>query len=575
MQYSFSLKCTIPSLFFIVTSSLYNSANATSRPTGDPVVIASDFYHVDEQHKLILINKPVEEITAAAKDSHAFILDKEYIFRAEDAVFDSEHPFALSYANTTYTAYFTKLPIIHIDTRYAIVDAPSVYGKFKMSEASGKVTTANLGVEIRGGFSQNYDKKSYELSFWTDTLGAKSRDVKLLGMRTDNKWNLQALYNEPLRVNSKVANELWRELSQLYYKDEEPDAVSGIAMNYAEVFVNNVYRGVYALTERVDRKQLKLKKYTTSLKGELYKGSDWGGAVDFTQLPDFNNANSTWGGFEYKHPEEYTDWTNLYNFVKFVENSSDAQFLERYKNQFDLRNAVDYYIFLNVLRALDNRGKNLYIAKYDVGRPYFYVPWDLDGSFGNNWIGLNDNVTDDIITNGFYQRLNQDCSVGGFRRVLRNRWAELRTSVLTPEHIMAKFAANTTYLKANNVYQREQAVWSGYRYDEAQLPYVASWLAKRLTYLDGAFSQQCAQEVAAARLPVVQFYPNPADDYLVIEAIAPIYEIYIQDMSGRIVLKSVAQTPMSRLDTSQLLKGMYVVLVKGAHFVATEKLVLN
>ncbi|MFD1873668.1 CotH kinase family protein [Hymenobacter bucti] len=444
-----------------------------------------------------------------------------------------------------------------------------------MSETNGATITANLGIEVRGGNSQNYPKKSYELSFWADTLGASNRDVKLLGMRNDNKWNLQALYNEPLRANSKVANELWQEMSQLYYKDKEPDAKNGIAMSYVELFVNKEYKGIYSLTERIDKKQLKLKKYTTSIKGELYKGSDWGGAVTFTALPPIDNTSLIWGGFEYKHPEEYTDWTNLYDFVSFVETSSDAEFLKQYPSKFNLKNAVDYYIFMNVLRATDNYGKNLYIAKYNAGEPYFYVPWDLDGVFGNDWMGRNDNTTDDIVTNGFYKRLNQDCSAAGFRGVLARRWAELRTTLLTPDHIMAKFVANNAYLQANSAYQREQAVWPSFSYDNTQLTYVSNWLTKRLAYLDGAFSQRCTVLSATPGKagPAVRLYPNPATNYLVIEANAATYDVCIQDVSGRVALKTTAHTSVSRLDISQLPKGLYLVLVKGENFVMTEKLV--
>jgi hypothetical protein len=508
---------------------------------------------------------------------NSIVLDKEYSFVEENPVLNTEHAYTVSNANTVYTLYFTKLPIIHINTRYPIVDAPSVYAKFAMSETSGIATNAKLGIEIRGGNSQGYPKKSYELSFWADTLGNASQDMKLLGMRKDNKWNLQALYNEPLRANNKVAQELWQEMSQLSYKDKEPEAKNGIAISYVELFVNDEYKGLYALTERIDRKQLKLKKYANSIKGELYKGDYWAGGVTFTSLDPFDNGSLYWSGFACKHPEEYTDWTNLYEFVKFVETSSDADFINQYQNKFDLKNAVEYYIFMNVLRAGDNRGKNLYIAKYDAGEPYFYVPWDLDGVFGNNWMGQNEDVTDDIMTNGFYNRLNKDCAAMGFRVALRRRWAELRATVLTPDYIMDKFAANDAYLQKNNVYQREQAVWTDFRYDNTQLAYIRAWLTKRLAYLDIEFNQQCSlSNVASAKpVPAVQLYPNPANDYLVIEAKSPSYRICIQDVRGQVVMQTTAVTKSSRLDISQLSKGLYMVFVRGENFVATEKLVLN
>ncbi|WP_233635884.1 CotH kinase family protein [Hymenobacter setariae] len=517
-------------------------------------------------------------MAAGTEGSSELILDKKYSLVDNSPITSTENSYVVEYANTAYTVYFTKLPVVTITTKYAIVDAPSVYATFTMSEANGTITSSNLGIEVRGGNSQNYPKKSYELSFWADTVGNTNRDMQLLGMRTDNKWNMQALFNEPMRANSKVANELWQEMSQLYYKDKEPAAKNGIAMAYVELFVNDEYKGIYTIGERIDKKQLKLKKYTNTIKGELYKGAYWDGAVLFTSLPDFDNNSPNWGGFEYKHPEEYTDWKNLYDFVRFVEKSSDADFVKQYQGKFDLQNAVDYYIFMNVLRATDNYGKNLYIAKYNAGEPYFYVPWDLDGVFGNNWMGLNDNTTNDIVTNGFYKRLNQDCSPSGFRSVLARRWAELRTTILTSDYIMAKFVANNTYLRTNGVYQREHAVWSGYNYDDKQLAYTADWLTRRLDYLDGVFSQQCALLSAAPSKqapPAVQCYPNPANDYLTIEARAATYEISIQDVSGRVALQTTARTPVSRLDISRMPKGLYLVLVKGENFVATEKLVRN
>jgi hypothetical protein len=541
-------------------------------------VVAPSFYHVDEQHHLIVINKPIEEVLVAGTESSELVLDKEYSLVGSGQLASTANTYMVEHANTTYTVYFTKLPIATITTKYAIVDSPSVYATFTLAEADGTITNSSLGIEVRGGNSQSYPKKSYELSFWADTLGATNRDVQLLGMRTDNKWNLQALFNEPMRANSKVANELWQDMSHLYYQDKEPAAKNGIAMRYVELFINNEYKGIYTLGERIDKKQLKLKKYTNTIKGELYKGAYWDGAVLFTSLPNYDNKSPYWGGFEYKHPEEYTDWKNLYDFVRFVETSSDAEFVKQYQSKFDLQNAVDYYIFMNVLRAGDNYGKNLYIAKYNAGEPYFYMPWDLDAVFGNNWMGLNDNTTNDILTNGFYKRLNQDCSPLGFRSVLARRWTELRATILTTDYIMAKFEANNTYLRTNGVYEREHAVWSGYSYNAKQLDYTANWLARRLAYLDGVFNQQCSLLSATTSKPAspaVQCYPNPATDYLTVEATAATYEVSIQDVSGRVALQATARTPVSCLDISRLPKGLYLVLVKGENFVATEKLVRN
>ncbi|WP_170061788.1 CotH kinase family protein [Hymenobacter chitinivorans] len=543
------------------------------------MTVAKSFYHIDYSKNIILVNKGVTAGTPQDLDPITHLqLDRTYTFLSSLNAAETDSAYQVANQGRRFTLYFTQLPVIHLDARNPIVDSPSTYAKFTLAEPNGAVTELNAGVEIRGGFSQTYPKKSYELSLWNDTTGATTRDARLLQMRTDNKWNLQALYNEPLRMRSKVANELWQEIHQLYYKASEPEAKIGIATAYVEVFVNNEYKGIYALTERIDRKQLKLKKYDKGIKGELYKGSDWGGAVTFTELPPYDNSSETWGGFEYKHPEEEINWSNLYSFVDFVKNTPNEEFYSRYKAWLKLDNAVDYYILLNLLRATDNTGKNLYIAKYKTGEPYFFVPWDLDGVFGTDWQGLNSPTTDDLLTNGLYDRLREDCSPNGFRATLSQRWTQLRATVLTEEKIRAKFATTHTYLRSNNVYAREQLAWGEFTYGLDQLTYMNSWLRSRLTYLDAAFTQPCNNTTLATttgRLaPALTLYPNPANDYVVVETTEP-YELCIRNVRGQVLLRAQGRGRQEKIALGALPKGLHVATVTSSTSVRTHKLLIN
>jgi hypothetical protein len=412
---------------------------------------------------------------------------------------------------------------------------------------------------------------------WADTLGATSRDLSLLGMRSDNKWNLQALYNDQLRVRLKVANELWQDIDQVYYKAQETSAQNGIDLAYTEVFLNGSYQGIYALTERVDKKQLKLKKYANNtIAGELYKGTYLTSASEFTGAPAFDNTSLTWSGFEYKEPSEQTNWSNLYNLVNFVVNSADTDFYSQYKSRFNFANAVDYYILLNLLRATDNTGKNLYIAKYKANEPYYYVPWDLDGVLGNSWNGSNDPTTNDLLSNGFYDRLMRDYSANGFRAALASRWSSLRTSVITNAYITSKIKANHDYLLTSNVYEREQLAWPAYHYDAAQLAYPTTWLTSRLAYLDNAFRPATAlSTVGAAAEATLQLYPNPASEYLNVELKNGPAQLTIQDVSGHTLLQVSLPTGTSRLGITKLPKGLCVATIRSAAATTVQKLLLQ
>jgi spore coat protein H len=195
------------------------------------VIIKPIFFHADSAKKIILINEPIQQLRE--------VKDSIRIFAVGNRQYKLSHPIiklstADSYQATskasTYTVYFTQVPVLQFSTKYQIKDAPSVYANLVLTDTTGVIAQSATGIEFRGAYSQSYPKKSYELSLWADTLGSKSQELSLLGMRTDNKWNLQAMYNDQLRLRIKVANELWQDMGQVYYKAQEPSAKNGIAL---------------------------------------------------------------------------------------------------------------------------------------------------------------------------------------------------------------------------------------------------------------------------------------------------------------------------------------------------------
>ena len=540
--------------------------------------VNNGFYHIDNKKHIIVVNQKISSSVFLSSSEYKtqILFDKLYDLEEPIKVIDTSKYYVVKVDGIDYVLYFTELPIINIDTEHVIVDTPSVLADFSMSETNGTVSRYSIGVEIRGGSSQSRPKKSYELSFLTDKISGTSQDVTFLSMRTDNKWNLQAIYNEPLRVRSKVANELWQDIHQIYYKGKEPEAKNGIDMAYAEVFINSEYKGIYTLSERVDRKQLKLKKYSNGITGELYKGSYWDKPVVYSGLYDFNNKNEEWGGFEYKHPEEETNWSNIYNFIDFVINSNDQVFNEEYSKKFNVANAVDYFILLNLLRATDNTGKNLYIAKYKVGEPYYYVPWDLDGVLGTDWTGNRSNYTNDILSNGFYDRLLKDRSTSGFCAKIASRWRELRASVITEESIMSKFENENNYLADNNAYEREMLAWDEYKYNVSDLSYTKAWLKNRIAFLDKTFAQY--ESVLSAKISQdnsIKIYPNPVNGYMFIECDAQVYEVCIQDINGKIVSVYSLKGNKNKIDVSNLSKGMYLATLKSEKSFVKKKIIVD
>ena len=466
----------------------------------------------------------------------------------------------------SYTYYRSEMPLITITTDGPIVNSPAVHGVITVADADGTVITMHAGFKIRGTSSQQYEKKSYRIELWADEIGEVMADTTFLGLRSDDDWNLEAMTAQPLRLRDKIANELWMEMYTLPYLESEPDALPGIRMKYVDVFLNDSYIGIYALTERIDRKQLALRKYNGSLRGLLYKGNG-SGAPTFESLPDYDNSLDTWDNYEWVYPNESDtaiNWNHLYSFTNFVMNAFDNVFKAQYAAQIDKDNLIDYYLFINALKAMDNMGRNIFLARYKKSGTYFYVPWDLDAILGLNTSGEQTHWAGGLMSNGLFDRLTQDCSESGFVATAQTRYASLRETYLNTDYIMQKVQNQYNELRENGAYDREHEAWPDYTVDENQLSYMNDWLKERFHYLDMEILADCGTWDVEEPIQnqFVEVFPNPAKDRINIRfSKACESNIRLYDMMGRLVYLHSSATQGIVISTEGLAKGIYTLIV--------------
>jgi hypothetical protein len=543
-------------LFIFFSILLYNNIFAN-----DTIPIQEGMFGIDQHKKLIVVNQNVDSINTQWIHPKDRISIDNTLYTMENPVDKVQIGLAYQIEDTernNYTLYFTQLPLIHITTPNTIVDEPKVAATFKMLESNSNTIVSDIGIELRGATSQGYPKKSYRIGFWTDSTGDENKDVSLLGMRADDDWNLQAMYNEPLRMRNKTNFDIWRKINTLYYQSNETEAVNGSRWEYAELFLNGEYQGVYGVSEPVDRKQLKLKKYDNGMQGELYKGISWGPAI-FASLPPLPKDNSPiWDGFEYEYPNEIDpDWTHIYHLVNFVINSPDADFYSQYQTQFNRENAVDYFIFVNLLYAADNKGKNLFFVKYKANEPYFYVPWDLDGTFGVKYDGTILNKTDVLLSNGLYNRLLNDDSENGFNQKRKEKWSQLRNTWLTTSNLMAMFYENYDYLLQNGVYAREETAWEDYHFDSEHPQYMENWMIRRLEYLDEIFFYE-TKSIAKIQDREIQY---PCD-------------VRVYNMGGQLIKSVHLNSINDNLLDPNLNKGVYLIHFRNTNQHKIQKMII-
>ena len=362
----------------------------------------------------------------------------------------------------------------------------------------------NLSARIkwRGGTTnaEGKHKRNYKIKF--------SEDHSFFEMRNDNNWILDAGQADVFRLRNRIATELWNDFAtKPYYIDQEPKALSGVRGQVVEVYLNEEYRGIYCLTECMDRKQMKLKKYDKdgTIHGVLWKSTGFGSSLMNTLPDSYDNNQPMMDVFEAKYPEPgddlpETDYSTLWNAINFVINTNDNDFSNHVNEYFDLPVVLDYYLFINILGAIDNIGKNMYWAVYDKQKDKKITPavWDLDLTVGCSTLGQ---YSEDFLSpeypllDPFYlvTRLKQT-DYNHFNQKVSERYKELRKTYFNPDNLFSRYESYYNILKQCSAAQREEEKWSGdsdvYGHEinfEKELEYIKNWINRRILFLDKQF----------------------------------------------------------------------------------------
>ncbi len=401
---------------------------------------------------------------------------------------------------TTYSLWFSGVAIVDLTVPGTINADDEIPGNIVVMDTTGAAYSSAMAIKHRGATSLTYPKKSYRVQL-KDGAG-KNKDESIFGLRSDKRWLMLALYNERLRINNKVCHDLWLDMHKLYYIDREPNALSTIRSRYTLVFVNNVYQGVYLFTEDVDKKQYKLKSGANDedVEGELYKGEDngppnfFGSSFPIPALPE-PYSSETWAKMELKHPSTST-WENLRNFSLYIKDTPTLELQRDLWTQLHKGNFIDYYLYINMVYAEDNLGKNLFMGRYKRGEPYFYGVWDLDGTLGFKYNSDRNPRGRDLIENGIANRvLNNNTTL---KDEIALRWFRLRQNLLSDQNILGRIQRHYDHLNSNGVYTLESKVQSrtpasttdgGWdrtylNYSSGELDYMKQFMTTRLARMD-------------------------------------------------------------------------------------------
>ncbi len=405
-----------------------------------------------------------------------------------------------------YAEVQSSIPIIRIAYNPASLSRDTFCAaQFSFNDGS-QVMSFHAKVRHRGATAAGFKKKSYAVKLY-DESGQKL-DTSFMGMRSDNYWILDAMAIDKARMRNRVAMDLWLDFSSKpYYASQEPKMCNGYRGKFVEVFVNNEYNGLYCLMERVDRKQLKLKKFKNdTINGQLFKSLNWKGWTTegvFKITEPYDNTSATWMRYEYNYPEVETNlinWKPLYDAVYFAKNSKDPEFAAQAESRYDIPVFIDYFLFTMILSARDNCGKNLFLSYYNIRQnsKLLVTPWDLELSFGRQFDGPAEEPEAKWMWKGLlFQRLEDTFQ---YYTLLRKRYAYLRSNFFSADALKQRFTDYFDLFEQTGAGERETEKWNGA--DQISLDFNAeeqfiySWIDERLVYTDDLLDYVYYQSIA-------------------------------------------------------------------------------
>ncbi len=388
---------------------------------------------------------------------------------------------------------------LDLDETYDILDyAPgymTLYDNRDDFDSGKRTTNTALKIHRRGGTTVDFPQKSYRITLLDSTNNfGDSKNMNLLGLRTDDDWILYSAYSDYEKIRTVFSMNLWRQMSS---ENNEWGATASNQYKYVELFFNGRYHGLYALTYPIDNKT-----FNISTGEALFKKSDWSEtefALDLEPMDD--NPDLLWlPGYTVKSGSELS-YSILHQLYYNMAYSNDPYTI---RESVDTDNSIDLWIFYKLTQAVDNiygsGVKNLYAATklsetgYE-GYKLLFSPWDMDQTWGNRYV---DGEGQHGISS-YYNPIDYDLTIDwgavpflincGDTEIINQvkaRYVVLRESVLSDQNLVSMIDQYESDIYDSGAFDRTMARWpDGNYYDSAvKLDDFRYYVIERMKYMD-------------------------------------------------------------------------------------------
>ena len=383
-----------------------------------------------------------------------------------------------------------------------------------------------IGIELRGSSSQVLEKKPYGFTTLMED-DESNNNVNLLGMPSENDWVLNSLAYDPSMVRDYLSYTLSSNMGNYAPR-----------VKYIEVIVNDDYKGVYILTEKIKR------------------DSD---RVNLTKIADFDNtAPEVTGGYIVKadkiNGDDEVAWTmpnsggwetnflhhypkteditgqqadyieNIFYDLATQTNPANTSISDGYPSIIDIPSFVDYMIMAEFASNPDAYQFSTFFHKDRAGKLRAGPIWDYNLSFGNDLFvfGFDRSFYDiwqfEFENTGakFWKDLFQEDS---FNCYIAKRWLEL-TAINQPLNFVTISNLIDEYFNLLAESQERELQrwppedgWPTVADQEENIIEMKVWIENRIDWMNNNIgSSDNCEDVSVPNLVISKIHYNPVDD---------------------------------------------------------------
>ena len=390
-------------------------------------------------------------------------------------------------------AYPTNLIELNFETSDNLPTAKGTLAKgvLNYTDNAGTSFKKFATLEVQGSSSAAHPKKNWTFALFNDEALTDSFKLRVGNWAYHSEFVFKSNWIDATHARNILSNKIWEDIvqSRKYFPKRENE-VAYIASNTnvgqrfdsgalchvdgvpAKLFVNGGFYGIGMFNLGKKRENYDLKSSDqnhiqlaaeTHANFNSYVAEQW--EIRNPKTPDAN----------------FTTKINAW----FSSNALTGQaFKDNFETNHVLKNAIDFFLLAEFIKSPDMYTKNLILTSWD-GVKFYFLPYDMDTTFGLQWDGLSfTGHTGSIRETSFWSKFYNAYSVE-----IKARYKELRDSgVFTLENVY-KHADKMNKTFGLDSFEEEFARWNVPSNSTifTSYPQIYQWVKDRLIWLDSQY----------------------------------------------------------------------------------------